>query len=100
MYFTVDELAGKSDTYMEIATYPEKFSDDITVEISADTEDHCIIVLSNEMGRILRMMGVNVNQGKNQIHVDNVIDLDAGIYQLSVKNTNSNILYTSILTKF
>lgn len=100
MYFTEEELAGKSDTYMEIATYPEKFSNDITVEISADTEDHCIIVLSNEMGRILRMMGVNVNQGKNQIHVDNVVELDAGNYQLSVKNTNSNILYTSILTKF
>jgi len=100
VYFTEEELAGKSDTYMEIATYPEKFSNDITVEISADTEDHCIIVLSNEMGRILRMMGVNVNQGKNQIHVDNVVELDAGNYQLSVKNTNSNILYTSILTKF
>jgi len=100
VYFTEEELAGKSDTYMEIATYPEKFSNDITVEISADTEDHCIIVLSNEMGRILRMMGVNVNQGKNQIHVDNVVDLDAGNYQLSVKNTNSNILYSSTLTKF
>ena len=100
MYFTEDELAGKSEAYMEIATYPEKFSDNITVEISADTEDHCIIVLSNEMGRILRMMGVNVNQGINQIHVDNVVDLDAGNYQISVKNTKSNILYTSILTKF
>ena len=80
--------------------YPEKFSDDITVEISADSEDHCIIVLSNQVGRILRMMGVNVIQGKNQIHVDNVTMLEAGIYQLSVKNTNSNILYSSILTKF
>jgi hypothetical protein len=100
MYFSDDEFTGKSDTYMEIATYPEKFSDDITVEISADSEDHCIIVLSNQMGRILRMMGVNVNQGKNQIHVDNVNTLEAGIYQLSVKNKNSNILYSSILTKF
>jgi hypothetical protein len=85
---------------MEIATYPEKFSDDITVEISTESEDHYIIVLSNHMGRILRMMGVNVIQGKNQIHVDNVNSLEAGIYQLSVKNTNSNILYSSILTKF
>ena len=85
---------------MEIATYPEKFSDDITVEISADSEDHCIIVLSNQMGRILRMMGVNVIQGKNQILMDNVRSLDAGIYQLSVKNAQSNILHSSILTKF
>jgi hypothetical protein len=43
---------------------------------------------------------VNVNQGKNKIHVDNVNTLEAGIYQLSVKNKNSNILYSSILTKF
>jgi hypothetical protein len=100
MYFSEDEFTGKANTYMEIATYPEKFSNDITVEISADSEDHCIIVLSNQMGRILRMMGVNVNQGKNHIHVENVNALEAGIYQLSVKNTKSNILYSSILTKF
>ncbi len=99
MYYSFDESARKS-TYMEIATYPEKFTNDITVEISADSEDHCIIVLANQMGRILRMMGVNVNQGKNQIHVDNVNSLEAGIYQLSVKNTDSNILFSSILTKF
>jgi hypothetical protein len=48
---------------MEIATYPEKFSNDITIEISTDAEDHFIIVLSNQVGRILRMMGVNVIQG-------------------------------------
>jgi hypothetical protein len=100
MFFSDDELTGKSNSFMEIATYPEKFSDEITVEISADSEDHCIIVLSNQMGRILRMMGVNVNQGKNEIHVDNVNSLEAGIYQLSVKNINSNILFSSILTKF
>jgi hypothetical protein len=100
MFFSEEELTEKSDTFMEIATYPEKFSDEITVEISADSEDHCIIVLSNQVGRILRMMGVNVNQGKNQIHLDNVRSLEAGVYQLSVKNTQSNILYSSILTKF
>jgi hypothetical protein len=85
---------------MEIATYPEKFSDDITIEIDTDSEDHCIIVLSNQMGRILRMMGVNVIQGKNKVHFDNVMMLEAGTYQISVKNTNSNILYSSMLTKF
>ena len=85
---------------MEIATYPEKFSDDITVEISADAEDHCIIVLTNQTGGIIRMMGVNVNQGQNHVHVENVQMLEAGTYQLSVKNTKSNVLYSSVLTKF
>jgi hypothetical protein len=85
---------------MKIASYPEKFSNDITIEINTDTEDHCIIVLSNQVGRILRMMGVNVCQGKNEVHIDNVTMLEEGTYQINVKNTNSNILYSSILTKF
>jgi hypothetical protein len=84
---------------MEIASYPEKFSNDIIVEISAEAEDHCIIVLTNFAGRIRRMMGVNLNRGKNNIHVENVDSLEAGLYQLSVKNTESALLYTSVLTK-
>jgi hypothetical protein len=100
MIFSEIEPTSKSATCMEIATYPEKFSDDIIVEISADSEDHCIIILTNHQDRILRMMGVNVNQGKNQIHMDNVSTLEAGLYHISVKNTQSNILYSSILTKF
>jgi hypothetical protein len=100
MCYIHEESECKPRINMEIATFPEKFTNDITVEISADSEDHCIIVLSNQKGRILRMMGVNVNQGKNQIHVDNLNALAEGIYQLSVKNTESNILHSSIITKF
>ncbi|MDP4130052.1 MAG: hypothetical protein Q8918_04035 [Bacteroidota bacterium] len=84
---------------MEISTHPVKFSDDLVVEIKAETEDHCIIVLTNHSGRIRRMMGVNLNRGVNDIHVENVDSLEAGLYQLSVKNTESTLLYTSILTK-
>jgi len=100
MIFSVDEQNIQTRNAMEIASFPEKFSDEITVEINADAEDHCIIVLSNQVGRILRMMGVNVNQGINKIQMDNVRALESGIYQLSVKNTHSSILYTSIVTKF
>jgi hypothetical protein len=85
---------------METIICPEKFSDDITVEIIADTEEHCIIVLASQAGRTLRMMGVNVNEGKNQIQISDVHVLEAGTYELSVKNKNSNILYRSTLTKF
>ncbi len=85
---------------MEIITYPIKFSDDITVDISSDADEHCIIVITNHRGRILRMMGVNVAKGKNEIHVENVNTLEAGVYQLSVKNKSSNVLYSSTLTKF
>jgi hypothetical protein len=85
---------------MEIVIYPEKFSDNITIEITTVSEDHCIIMLSNQAGSILRMMGVNILQGKNEIHFDNVKMLEAGTYQISIKNTTSKILYCSMLTKF
>ncbi len=99
MYYLEEDLTPKPVSNMDISSYPEKFSDDIIVEISADAEDHCIIVLANQSGRIRRMMGVNLNQGRNNIHVENVDTLESGLYQLSVKNTDSTLLYTSILTK-
>ncbi len=99
MYFLQEDLYPKSSTLMDITSYPEKFSREITVEISADAEDHCIIVLSHPSGRILRMMGVNLAQGRNNIYVDNVDTLESGDYQLTVKNTESDLLYTSVLTK-
>ena len=99
MFYLKEEQTPKPATLMEISSHPEKFSDDIVVEISTDAEDHCIIVLTNHSGRIRRMMGVNLNQGKNSIHVENVDTLETGLYQLSVKNTDAVVLYTSILTK-
>ncbi len=99
MFFLEEEPGPKPENPMEISTHPVKFSDDLVVEIKAETEDHCIIVLTNHSGRIRRMMGVNLNRGVNDIHVENVDSLEAGLYQLSVKNTESTLLYTSILTK-
>ena len=85
---------------MEIITYPKSFSNLITVEINTDSEDHYIIILSNHLGRNLRMMGVNLSQGKACVHMNNLETLEAGTYKISVKNTQSNILHSSILTKF
>jgi|SRR5665213_8507 len=99
MFYLEEEQFPKPENPMEISSHPAKFSNDIVVEIKADTEDHCIIVLTNHSGRIRRMMGVNLIRGTNDIHVENVDTLEAGLYQLSVKNTESTLLYTSILTK-
>jgi hypothetical protein len=89
-----------TNNIMEITTLPDKFSDEITISISTETEDHCIVVLENQAGRILRMMGINLISGNNQIRVDNVNSLEPGVYQLCIKNTQSNILHRSLITKF
>jgi hypothetical protein len=99
MFYLEEDNASSAISPMEISSYPVKFSDDIVVEIKAEAEDHCIIVLTNHTGRIRRMMGVNLSQGTNDIHVDNVDTLEAGLYQLTVKNTEATLLYSSILTK-
>lgn len=93
-------IVYQTNNFMEITTLPDDFSDEITISISTETEDHCIVVLENQAGRILRVMGVNLITGNNQIHVDNVKNLEAGVYHLSIKNTQSNILHSSLLTKF
>jgi hypothetical protein len=84
---------------IQISSRPQEFTTEIIVEITADSEGHCIITLTSYTGRIRRMMGVNLIGGNNSIHIDNVDALEPGFYCLQVKNAKSKVLYSSLLTK-
>ncbi len=84
---------------MQISSHPREFDDSINVEIVSDNNDHCIISLINQKGRIRMMMGVNLSEGTNNIVVDHVDGLEMGAYELQVKNIESKILYHTELIK-
>jgi hypothetical protein len=84
---------------MRISSYPREFAQIITVEISAGNENDCIITLSNRSGRILKMMGVTLVKGKNNILLDKLESLSAGLYLLDVKDLGGQFAYHAELTK-
>jgi len=84
---------------MRISSYPQQFDHSINIEIIAEDEDHCIISLTNQKGRIRVMVGVNLSRGINNIVVDKVESLETGLYHLHVKNTEAKVLYNAELIK-
>ena len=84
---------------MRISTYPTHFVQTVTVEINTNRDSHCIIALTSETGKILRMMGVDLNQGHNHITIDDLDALTAGTYLLHVKNVDGDFLYDTELIK-
>ena len=71
----------------------------IQVEIRSIGYSNCIISLNNPEGKILRMMGVGICAGINQIRLDGLDSLSAGPYLLQVKDTVGECIYESDLTK-
>ena len=84
---------------MRISSYPREFAQFIAVEINAGRENDCIITLSNQAGRILKMMGVSLLRGQNNILLNDLETLSTGSYLLEVKDISGNFVYQSELVK-
>jgi hypothetical protein len=88
-----------SDVPMRIVCYPFRFDNIVTIEITAKTEDYCVISLSEPLGTIRRMIGVNLKKGLNSIPIPNLEKFSAGSYTLDIKNYDGKSLYMVELTK-
>jgi hypothetical protein len=84
---------------MRISSYPKLFLESIQVEIRFNGYSNCIISLNNLERKILRMMGVSISAGLNQIRLDGPDSLSAGPYLLQVMDTVGKCIYESGLTK-
>ncbi len=84
---------------MKVSTSSRIFVHTVTVEIVARSEGHCIISFSNKHDKILRMMGVNLKEGRHSIQLDDLGSLTAGSYHLEVRNTEGKCLYDIELLK-
>ena len=84
----------------EIFLYPDPFIHKVIVEITIKNNDHCIISLFDEAGKIIRIQGVNLSQGVNKIPLNDLHSLPAGPYYLHVNDTDGQNVYKSKLIKY
>jgi len=84
---TLDDAHSES-----LMAYPSVFSDQITVEYTADFEDErAQIALYNNLGQRVHQEWANISVGNNTFNVAlQNIRLVAGAYYLVLKSTNSN----------
>jgi hypothetical protein len=84
---------------MRISSYPRQFADEVTVEIRTTADNDCVISLSNQAGKIMRMMGVSLKKGLNNVQVNDLQSLSSGSYLLEVKDLQGGFKYYSELVK-
>jgi hypothetical protein len=84
-----------------ISVNPNPFSDLIEIEIDYEgiSGVDYVISLVDMNGMIKTMAGVAVENGLNTFTMDNVDNLSAGSYALTIKNTDGENIFQRRLTK-
>ena len=76
--------------------FPNPAEDHITVDFSANSDEHCILNLADMMGRVVVTNEITSVAGDNQIMMD-LQDLAKGVYMLTVKKNGDGMLIKKIV---
>ncbi len=84
----------------EISIYPNPFHYFINIEMTSPDKRHVIISLTDQQNsKLIRLMGVGLNEGGNKIPIVGLHSLANGDYQLTIKNTRAELIYEIMLLK-
>jgi hypothetical protein len=86
---------------MQISVSPNPFTHLVRIAIQGESkiDNHCVIRFIDQKGKILRMLGISLEPGSNQIDIDKLEDLPAGAYYLDIKNSEGDDIYSARLVK-
>jgi hypothetical protein len=83
-----------------ISVYPNPFDHFVTLEMTCEENNDCIIILADlTHAKIIRMIGASLIEGNNTIPLTGLGDLQPGSYQLDIRTSDSHLLYQTMLIK-
>lgn len=87
-------------TATAISVYPNPFDQVVTLEVTCEENQDCIILLADlQQSKIIRMMGAGLTGGLNKIPLEGLGPLQTGSYQLDIRTAAGDILYQTLLIK-
>ena len=86
---------------MEIAVTPNPFKEIVEITIGGKdlNDNHFIISLNNREGKILRMIGIQLNKGNNHFVMERLQVLDQGSYHLKIHTIEGECIHQVALQK-
>lgn len=75
------------------AVYPNPFLDKIKIDISSDRVETVHVQLSDNLGRVIKVLNAPVQKGVNQLWLESLSGLAPGIYNVEVKTAYSTFRY-------
>ena len=83
-----------------ISVYPNPFDHFVTLEVTCEENNDCIILLADlTHAKIVRMIGASLIEGNNTIPLADLGYLKPGSYQLDIRTAAGHLLYQTMLIK-
>ena len=89
-------LTGKTKPFEIISLSPSIITSNAQLSVSSAIADKAEIVITNLQGVITKRISTTLNTGTNYINID-ANNLAKGLYNISIYNSNSNILSTRFI---
>lgn len=83
----------------QVTTRPNPFVSTITVEVSTPEDQHGVVRMSSEDGRIVQLFLWQLKKGINISNISNLSRLAAGMYKVDVLDKNGGLLCSTRITK-
>lgn len=83
----------------KVTVRPNPFYTVLTLDVYCDTNRNIIVRMFNEEGRIVKMFSWYLVKGTNVTAINELGNLENGLFQLDIIDNEGKVLYTTKLTK-
>ena len=83
----------------KVTVRPNPFYTVLTLDVACDTNRSIIVRMFNEAGKIVKMFSWYLVKGTNVTSINELSNLESGMFLLDIIDNEGTVLYTSRLTK-
>ena len=83
----------------KVTVRPNPFYTVLTLDVACDSNRSIIVRMFNETGKIVKMFSWYLVKGTNVTSINELSNLESGMFLLDIIDNEGTVLYTSRLTK-
>ena len=88
--FSAQHTTFQEKSTLELRTLGNPFKDFFAIDIKSETDEKAIVSLYNIEGKMIKSLKTNLFQGNNRVEMNDISNLPAGLYNVSVNLIQQN----------
>jgi hypothetical protein len=95
----VNESVNKNTMITKVTVRPNPFHTVLTLDVSCESNRNIIVRMFNEEGKIVKMFSWYLVKGTNVTAINELGNLNNGLFHLDIINNEGTVLFSSKITK-
>jgi hypothetical protein len=95
----VSESVNKNTMITKVTVRPNPFHTVLTLDVSCESNRNIIVRMFNEEGKIVKMFSWYLVKGTNVTAINELGNLNNGLFHLDIINNEGTVLFSSKITK-